>query len=81
MNISLYSNVGLSVKEYPLANELFHHFLWEEGKPLSDDVIQQLSEQISASKAFQEKSLPIIKLTETRLPQVLSLWKATCIMQ
>ena len=55
MNISLYSNVGLSVKEYPLANELFHHFLWEEGKPLSDDVIQQLSEQISASKAFQEK--------------------------
>ena len=28
MNISLYSNVGLSVKEYPLANELFHHFLW-----------------------------------------------------
>ena len=34
MNISLYSNVGLSVKEYPLANELFPSLLMGRGETI-----------------------------------------------
>lgn len=55
LNISLASNIGLSIKDYPLANEMFHHFLWGDGAPLGSETIGELSHSLSNSKTLAEQ--------------------------
>lgn len=55
LSISLASNVGLSVKDYPLANKLFSHFLWGNGKTLDKATKNSMSVALSQSSTLAKK--------------------------